>query len=46
MSYIQEQEQLPDDDLEGGDEGDFNSPNNRKVTLDKADRSLAELYRW
>lgn len=45
MTYIPEQE-LPDDDLEGGDEGDFNSPDNRKVTLDKADRSLSELHRW
>ncbi|NJK52151.1 MAG: hypothetical protein HC936_03765 [Leptolyngbyaceae cyanobacterium SU_3_3] len=28
------------------DEGDTNRPLDRKVTLDKADRSLSELYRW
>jgi hypothetical protein len=33
-------------EMDGFDEGDLNAPLDRKVTLDKADRSLSELHRW
>ena len=40
--------ELPDgdDELEGVDEGDLNASADGRLTLDKADRSLSEFYRW
>ena len=35
-----------DDDLDSLDEGELNAELGQKVILDKADRSLSELYRW
>mgnify|MGYP006283424451 FL=1 len=35
-----------EDDLEALDEGELNAPPDKKITLDKADRSLSELHRW
>ena len=44
---ISEQEiELDEAEMEGFDEGDLNAPFDRKVTLEKADRSLSELHRW
>lgn len=38
--------ELDEVEMDGFDEGDLNAPLDRKVTLDKADRSLSELHRW
>lgn len=35
-----------EEDLDGTDEGDLNTSIDRKITLDKADRSLSEFHRW
>jgi Protein of unknown function DUF262/HNH endonuclease len=38
--------EIDEAEMDGSDEGDLNAPLDRKVTLEKADRSLSELHRW
>lgn len=35
-----------DEEVESADEGDLNASGDERVTLEKADRSLAEFHRW
>lgn len=46
MTDVELPADLPDDDLEGVDEGDMNASGDGKITLDKSDRSLSEFHRW
>jgi hypothetical protein len=43
---LDQETELNGEELDGFDEGDLNAPIDRKVTLDKADRSLSEFHRW
>jgi hypothetical protein len=43
---LDQETELDGEELDGLDEGDLNAPIDRKVTLDKADRSLSEFHRW